>query len=190
MKLLRFFLLFNVILLAGLFLMRGKIAELQQPQTPLADYGKLAAFRLTDQKNAEVTPDFFKEKLWVMDFIFTKCPNQCPMMSFKMSALQKALPKSVYFASISVDPEYDTPAVLSEYAKRFGAEEGRWLFLTGEKEEIDRLLKSVHLGDSGEPSMHSIRFILIDKNRAIRGYYNSEEKTPIENLKKDVRQLL
>ena len=184
----RFFLWFNLALLAVLFFLRGEIFN-REAKPPLPVYGQLKTFHLTDQKGRGVGLESLKGKIWVMDFIFTRCPNQCPAMSFKMSALQAALPKRVCFISVSVDPEHDTPAVFENYAKRFKAEEGRWTFLTGERGQINVLLNAAHLGDSGEPSMHSLRFILIDKDGAIRGYYNSEEETPIENLKKDVERL-
>ena len=175
------------LLMIAMGLDRG--AAVPNAEPPPLVYGKLQSFHLTDQHNNPVTLESLRGKTWVMDFMFTRCPNQCPMMSFKMAALQNVLPKAVQFASVSVDPEHDTPDILSRYAKRFKAQEGRWFFLTGSKEEVARLLKAAHLGDSGEPSMHSLRFILIDKRGAVRGYYNSEEEAPIENLKKDIQKL-
>ena len=185
-----FLLWFNLALLLILFFLRGQILSFLKPAEPLPVYGQLQPFILTDERGQPVTLESLKENIWIMNFMFTRCPNQCPRMSFKMSALQKVLPKNIHFVSVSVEPEHDTPTVLAEYAKRFKAERGRWIFLTGGKTESAAILKSAHLGDSGEPSMHSLRLILIDKNGSIRGYYNSEEEAPIENLRKDIQKLL
>ena len=101
--------------------------------------------------------------------------------------------QGVQFISFSVDPETDTPEVLSEYAARFGAEEGRWRFLTGDRRVIYDLARNgFHLvaeADS-EGIAHSTKFILIDQSAMIRGYYDSDDEESMRSLITDLHSLL
>jgi protein SCO1/2 len=110
-------------------------------------------------------------------------------MNLKLSALQKTLPQGVFLASFSVDPANDTPTVLAEYAKKFKAEAGKWLFFTGKMDEVNRLLVDLHLGKIDEPGAHSLRFILLDPKLNIRGYYDSTDDGSVAQLVRDAALL-
>lgn len=114
-------------------------------------------------------------KVWVADFIFTRCQGQCPLLSNKMAELQKQFAGKAEFRSVSfsVDPKHDSPQVLGQYAKRFGADLGRWFFLTGKPGEVQALSEKgfVLAASGGDAIAHSYRFVLVDKKGQIRGYY-------------------
>ena len=119
------------------------------------------------------------------------------MISGEMSKLEKALPPEIRFVSFTVDPARDTPEVLNEYAKRYNADTNRWMFLTGEKTALyDLCVKGFKLAleDSGgtevEPITHSTRFVLVDKNAQIRGYYGGTDEEDLTKLSADVKKLL
>jgi cytochrome oxidase Cu insertion factor (SCO1/SenC/PrrC family) len=117
----------------------------------LDQYSRVPDFTLTERSGRSVTLAELIGKVWMADFIYTECPdpNMCPLQSAHMARLQAdwAAKPDVRLVSISVDPEHDTPEVLSEYAARFRADPDRWLFLTGAKEAIYRLaLNGFHLG--------------------------------------------
>ncbi len=162
---------------------------------PLPDYGSVPAFALVDQRGRQVTGATFAGRVWVADFIFTRCAGQCPMMSSRMQELAARLPAGFQRVSISVDPAWDTPAVLSAYAERYGARDGSWLFLTGEPGAVRRLCRDgFHLavGDEGtaeEPITHSTRLALMDRQGRLRGYYDAMEEADMARLPRDVRAL-
>jgi protein SCO1/2 len=139
--------------------------------------------------------------IWIADFIYTTCQDTCPMQTAEMAQLQEEWKDraGLKLVSFSVDPEKDTIAVLSRYADRYKADAQRWLFLTGAKEEISRLvqegfrLSAVALpsdGNVGSVIMHSPRFVLIDKQAEIRGYYDSRDPQALQRLKADVATLI
>ena len=158
-------------------------------------YGAAPSFRLTDQEGRPFDSGVLHGRVWIADFIFTSCAGSCPAMSAKTAGLQRRLPPEVLLVSISVDPKRDTPQVLTEYARRYGAQSGRWFFLTGPEEEIRRTSQQgFHLGvaEGGspeEPVIHSIRFVLVDREGAIRGYYDSTEPARLEQLIRDAAAL-
>ncbi len=160
-------------------------------------YATLSDFSLVDQNNDPISLKKFSEKIWIADFIFTRCAGPCPILSAHMQRLQGLLshvPK-VVLVSFSVDPEYDTPEVLAKYASTFSAEKDKWFFLTGEREVIfDIARSSLKLSVEGEtetaPIIHSTRFVLIDETAALRGYYDSNEDGFMKRLISDVRILL
>jgi cytochrome oxidase Cu insertion factor (SCO1/SenC/PrrC family) len=123
-------------------------------------YGAVPDFALTDQAGRAVRRADLEGNVWVASLIFTSCPDECPLMTAEMAQLQSDLAHvpDLRLVSISVDPERDTPAVLSQYADRFNADPARWRFLTGDKHAIYRLVKDgFRLGivDPGEPSYPS-----------------------------------
>lgn len=153
-------------------------------------------FSLTERSNRVVNRGELDDKVWVADFIFTQCAGICPAMSAHMRKLQDLLPPQVRLVSFSVDPEHDTPAVLSTYAARFGADSERWLFLTGDKQALHKLsfegfkLAVEDDGTQVEPITHSSRFALIDRQGRIRGYYGMEDEGSFDRLVEDARKLL
>jgi len=110
-------------------------------------------------------------KIWVANFIFTRCTGPCPLLTSRMAELQQKLgrtsPEDVRLVSFTVDPAYDTPAVLKQYAQAIGADPARWVFLTGPAAQIESTIRKGFLqplttGDNGEP-VHSARFVLVDR---------------------------
>jgi cytochrome oxidase Cu insertion factor (SCO1/SenC/PrrC family) len=106
-------------------------------------YGSVPDFALIDQSGRPVRRVDLEERTWITSFMFTNCPDECPLMTAAMARLQSELAhaSALRLVSITVDPEHDTPAVLSQYAERFNADLGRWLFLTGDKRAIYRLAR-------------------------------------------------
>jgi protein SCO1/2 len=159
---------------------------------PLPVYGEIPQFRLIAQDGAAFDRARLDGKPWVADFIFTTCTGPCPRMSYLMSRVQQAVKDmpDVRLVSFTVDPEHDTPAVLSEYAKRYRAEPGRWFFLTGDQKTLDRLsLGAFKLGSVDGSLNHSTRLVLVDRKSRIRGYYGLDESAPVAQLLGDLKRL-
>jgi protein SCO1/2 len=175
------------------------IQWLRRPEPPPV-LSQVPAFSLTNRDGRKVGLADFAGAPWVADFIFTRCPASCPIMTARMARLNRELPRNlgVRLVSFTVDPDHDTPQVLQEYAESFSAPE-RWLFLTGGKEELFRLSKEgFKLGveinpqpssDSIEPILHSTRFVLVDGEGRIRGYYDGFDEESMAKLKKDLRAI-
>lgn len=156
---------------------------------PPAVLGEIQNFSLTDSNNTTFTQANLQNKVWVADFIFTSCAGVCPIMTGKMQNLYRSYEREdgVAFVSISVDPEVDTPEKLTEYAKRFSADVNKWHFLTGSYDAIHELaVKSFKVGKVDEPIFHSEKFILVDRNMKIRGYYDSEDQGELKKLFHDI----
>ena len=103
--------------------------------------GTLPDFTLVDQDTEEFGSEDLRGNIWIADFVFTRCPDMCPMLTSVMARVQRQLTgdpalKDVRLVSISVDPEHDTPARLATYAEKHGADRDRWAFLTGPRQEI------------------------------------------------------
>jgi cytochrome oxidase Cu insertion factor (SCO1/SenC/PrrC family) len=145
----------------------------------------LPAFELTERSGREVTLADLAGRTWVLDFVFSTCTGPCPRMSAGMEVLQGELADTgVRLVSVSVDPERDTPEVLSAYADLYSADPERWWFLTGEREQVGALAQAVHLALAPDPDAplgrqvtHSTRLLVIDGEGVVRGYYDglSEE---------------
>jgi protein SCO1/2 len=153
------------------------------------------AFSLTNQDGKTVTNNDLKGKTWIVDFIFTRCPGPCPIMTSKMVALSELVTNpDVRFVCISVDPTYDTPPVLKQYAQVRGATDPRFLFLTGDENVIFPLAKLgfklvAEHGDPDAPIMHDERFLLVDAAGNVRGIYHSKEDGAMAKLAGDVSAL-
>jgi len=128
----------------------------------------------------------------VIDFIFTTCPDICPVMSTRMKSLYELYGNSekVQFVSFSVDPEYDTIPKLKEYADNLGVNNDKWTFVRGPLEEIKVLSeKGFYLPARDLPMGHSARFVLVDREGMIRGYYDSLDSDKIDLLKEHIVEL-
>jgi len=154
-------------------------------------------FRLTTDRDTPFTQDDLRGKVWVANFIFTRCPDVCPVLTARMRDLQKALVEgsaAVSLVSFSVDPGHDTPDVLRTYAASHGAGPG-WDFVTGPRDAIARLLQEgfhVAFADDGPPAgpiTHSDRFALVDRELRIRGYYHGSDPEDLRRLTDDARRL-
>lgn len=149
------------------------------------------AFQLTNQDAQQVTNEDLRGKTWVVDFIFTRCPGPCPIMTSKMVALSKAVTSpDLRFVSISVDPAFDTPAVLKQYAEARGATDPRFIFLTGERRVIyplaERGFKLVaQPAGARAPILHDERFLLVDGGGNVRGVYHSTDEASMAKLAVD-----
>ena len=172
-----------------------------KPLEGLQRYGSVPQFSLVERSGKATSLADLRGSIWIADFIYTTCKDTCPMQTAEMAQLQEHWKDraGLKLVSFSVDPEKDTTAVLSRYADRYKADAQRWLFLTGAKEEIGRLvqegfrLSAVALPGDGNVSsviMHSPRFVLIDKQAQIRGYYDSRDPQALQRLKADVATLI
>jgi protein SCO1/2 len=151
-------------------------------------YSEMTDFTLTNQDGQKVALADLRGKVWIADAIFTRCPGQCTLMSGHMKDIQDGLPAggSIRLVSFTTDPAFDQPPVLKKYAERFGARDGCWSFLTGDKKilhsaEIDGLKLSVLDKPAAEQEgandlfLHSEKFVLLDKQGRIRGWYDGQE---------------
>jgi len=166
-------------------------------QRSISAYGSVPDFQLTNQNGQPFGSAQLSGKIWIADFIYTTCPGPCPMISGRMSELQKPLDKTdVHLVSFSVDPEKDTPEVLRAYADKLQAEPGHWDFLTGAKSAIYNLSHDgfkLAVSDGSEAQgipVHSTRMVLVDRHGQIRGYYDATEPEAITKLLADTNHLL
>ncbi len=161
----------------------------------LPTFGSVPQFSLVSEQGDRVSAGILIGKVTIADFIFTQCAGACPVMSSKMAELQRDFisDRRTQFLSFSVDPENDTPDVLRQYAGQYGAVKGKWLFLTGGREAIARLTRDgFHLGldvEGDSAIIHSQKFVLIDHEGAIRGYYDIDDSSSVRSLEHDARIL-
>jgi len=160
-------------------------------------YGTVPLFQLINQNGQPFGSAQLNGKIWIADFIFTTCPGPCPMISTRMSELQKPLEKTdVHLVSFTVDPARDTPRVLLGYAEKLQAEPGRWDFLTGAQSTIYNLSEKgfkLAVSDGSEEigrPVHSTRMILVDRHGKIRGYYDATEADAVTKVLADTSHLL
>lgn len=181
--------------LAGLLWLNLKLGggHLWGTSAPPPVLTQLPEFQFTTQANQPLGSADLKGKVWIADFIFTRCPGPCLRMTARMAVLQQELAAEprLRFLSFSVDPEFDTPEVLFQYAKRHQADPARWFFLTGEKVKIHELAKSgFRVGGVEEVTLHTTRFILVDAQARVRGYYDSGDEESLRKLLEDARRVM
>jgi protein SCO1/2 len=159
----------------------------------LPSYGVVGDFALTDQSNQPfLSATALHGKVWIADFIFTNCPGPCPRMSAQMSQVYTTLRdvKDLRLVSFTVDPARDTPEVLAKYAEHYQAPPGIWYFLTGSQQTLNYLARNTFtLGNVDGSLEHSTRFVLIDRESRVRGYYLTSEPDAIPNLIADTKRL-
>lgn len=163
---------------------------------PMSVIGLVPDFHFMTQEGKPLVRSDLLGKVWVADFIFTRCSGPCPIMSSRMAEVSHELTKThdVRLVSISIDPENDTPAVLHQYADHFQADPKHWLFLTGPKKEIAEfttkgMLQALGNDQAGTP-IHSTRFLVIDRQGQIRKIRNLDEPELIQKLLMDMGDLL
>lgn len=166
-------------------------------------YHQLADLTLTNQLGEQVSLNTtLKGKILVIDFFFTTCATTCPQLARSMKLLQTSFKKDpkkeasldtiVQFISITIDPAHDSFPALRAYADRYGANHDHWWFLTGDKKSIYNFARNevrlgIGPGDGGaEDFIHSSQFILVDKDRYIRGYYEGLSDTSIRKCADDI----
>lgn len=164
---------------------------------PLPVLFPVPAVALTADDGTPTSTDDLRGSVVIYDFIFTRCGATCPMMTRAMQKLTTRFDEddAIRFASVSVDPEHDTPEVLREYASKHRQDE-RWVFLTGDRDEIINLSVDgfkLAAGDPGtalEPILHSTKFALVDRDAQIRGYYEGGDPEEMDRLARDAKRLL
>lgn len=157
----------------------------------------ISDFDLINQNGKKVTEKELENKIYVADFFFTSCPTICPKMADQMSRLyEKYLDDpEIMLVSHTVQPEVDSVDVLKNYAELHNAKASKWLFLTGDKKQIYNLARksyfaAVSEGDGGvDDFIHTENFVLIDKNKMIRGFYDGTSKKDIDRLIADIEIL-
>jgi protein SCO1/2 len=173
-----------------------------RPAEPrLDDLGPVGSFALTDERNQPFTDAALRGHVTIVSFLFTRCDTICPVTTMKMERLQDKTfdaAAAIKLASFSVDPAYDTPARLAEYAQRYHADPARWRFVTGGAEDMRRLVEGPLMNSmasegvtaSGAPAIsHSGYFLLIDGNAHIRGAYDSSDVKRLDEMVHDARYL-
>ena len=154
--------------------------------------GDIPQFELVAQNGQPFHSQVLAGKIWVADFIYTTCPGPCPRMTSQMREVQDAVLKipNVRLVSFTVDPANDTPPVLAAYAKTHGASPSVWYFLTGPVATLQRLDRDAFkLGNIDATMQHSTRFVLVDRQGRIRGYYDTSDSSAIPKLISDVHSL-
>lgn len=160
-------------------------------------YHKIADFSLTNQNGETITQDNYKDKIYVADFFFTTCQTICPIMTDHMFQIQQEIinDDDIMLLSHTVTPKIDTVAQLKKYAKEKGVIDRKWNLVTGDKKQIYELARKSYLavktdGDGDEFDMiHTENFMLVDKKRQIRGFYDGTKTEDIERLLDDIKTL-
>jgi cytochrome oxidase Cu insertion factor (SCO1/SenC/PrrC family) len=152
-------------------------------------------FSLVDQNGRTVTNADLRGKIWIADFIFTRCKGPCPLMTARMLEMQKALTKTpeVKLVSVTVDPAHDTPEVLKAYAETNFADPERWKFLTGDKAVIEKLVTEgfmQHLAEENGEPVHGTMFLIVDGNGMVRSARMLEDPELIPKVLMDTGNLL
>ena len=160
-------------------------------------YHKIADFSLLNQNGETITQDTYKDKIYVADFFFTTCQTICPIMTDHMCQIQKEIinDDAVMLLSHSVTPKIDSVAQLKKYAKEKGVIARKWNLVTGDKKQIYELARKSYLavktdGNGDEYDMiHTENFMLIDKKRQLRGFYDGTKQEDIDRLLIDIETL-
>lgn len=165
-------------------------------------YGhKIGDFAFLNQDSVVMTSKDFEGKVWVAEYFFTTCGSICPKMNKQMQRVQSAFSgdKDVVILSFTCDPKTDTVAQLKKYADQMKAELPQWQFLTGSKEDLYQLARrsffllkpaeAKNMGDAGNDFIHTNNFVLIDKQRRIRGYYDGTNAIEVNQMMNDIERL-
>jgi protein SCO1/2 len=189
------------------FVLLASCAKKEEPPLPIFGqrevegkdtvYHTIANFKFVDQDSATVTNDTFKDKIYVADFFFTSCRTICPIMKTQMLRVYDSIQHDpqVRLLSHTIDPKYDTVGLLHDYADRLGVKSDIWHFVTGKQEDIYKIAQTSYFAtameDKGEVDgfIHSGAFLLIDKERRIRGKYDGTREDDVNRLMGDIARL-
>lgn len=195
-----------IILIFGIYAVPKIVNKFKTPK--LVTIGKVPPFEFTNQDGKLIDNSFYEGKVWVVEFFFTTCPTICPKMNENMLKIQKEFYGNPDFgiASFSINPKYDTPQILKEYAEKHGATSKNWNFLTGDQAEIYELSNTGFTLYAGEDSNaeggfeHSGMFALVDKEGNIRSrldeygnpiaFYDGLDPKSVQQIKEDLKILL
>lgn len=185
------------------------ISCIQKKEVPLPIFGErevvngdtiyhtIRNFSFVDQDSAEVTNETFQDKIYVADFFFTSCRTICPIMKTQMLRVYDSTlnDPEVLLLSHSIDPEYDTIALLHDFAERLGVKSSKWHFVTGVKDSIYSIAQTSYFAtameDKSEPDgfIHSGAFLLVDKQKRLRGKYDGTKEDDVNRLLADIERL-
>jgi protein SCO1/2 len=166
----------------------------------LPEYGAMPEFALRDQRGANVRAADLRGRVLIVDFIFTSCPDVCPLLTDQLAGLRKRLPEdaALAYVSFSVDPEHDTPEKLKTFAHAHGADHANWYFLTGPlvqvREVVTKGFKQAMEIESEQPGkprnvLHGSHYVLVDRAGQLRGFFRSDADG-MEALRVAVERLL
>jgi protein SCO1/2 len=167
----------------------------------LQEYGQVPAFSLVDQAGKAASAETFRGQVWAAAFMFTRCPTICPTLTRAMRGVQQdaqARGVPLHLVSFSVDPDNDTPAVLRDYAARFGADLASWSFLTGDYNVVKTTAEQgfkMALSGKADPERdgfgitHGSHLVLVDRNLVIRGFYRTSEPAAMKQIVTDAARL-
>ncbi len=185
--------LLSVVLYIAIFFFSA-CAPSDAPRRALPDFSLTA---VTVDGTSPLDLAALRGRVWIADFVFTRCSGPCPMLTANMAGLQKKLPKKVGLLSFTVDPDHDGPETLTLYARKFSADPQRWFFLTGERAELVKLVRDGFLlpvvenaaASPGERFAHSTKFVLIDADGKIVGWYDGDDAASLDKLAADAAKL-
>jgi protein SCO1 len=164
--------------------------ENPDPSHPPDDEEWLSRFELIERNGELVKSEQLLGQPYVVSFFFSTCPSICVQQNQKLKELQEAFKgEGVRFVAISVDPETDTPEVLTEYAARFGADAEQWLFMTGDLTYIRRIGGEIFRQPVNK-QFHTERFVLVDPEGKIEGFYNWPDKPQFKKLQEKIREMI
>lgn len=163
-------------------------------------YHQIPEFTFTNQDSVTVTEADFSDKIYVADFFFTSCPTICPVMKTQMLRVYEKFKDNPNVAILShtIDPRHDSVSVLHDYRERLGVSGNTWQFVTGKQDDIYTIGEKFYMVTAQEDStaieeggfLHSGAFVLVDKNRNIRGVYDGTVEDEVSQLMKDMELLL
>lgn len=177
--------------------------ELVDSSVQRKGYGhQIQPFEFFNQFGDKISNKDVENAVYVVEYFFTTCSTICPKMNTQMRVLQKKFKgvNNFKILSFTVQPEIDSIPALRRYADSYGAEKGQWHFLTGDKKKLYALARksffllkpaeAQNLGDANSDFIHTNNFVLIDKNKRIRGYYDGTSAVEVEKLARDIQKLL
>ena len=175
---------------------------LRPPDPKLDDLGVVSAFSLVDERAQPFTEAAFRDHVTIVSFLFTRCDTICPITTGKMQRIQEKtfdVGDRIKLASFSVDPAYDTPTRLAEYARRYNADAARWRFVTGPLDRVHALVEGPFMTSmthetndrpGGIPNIaHGGYFLLVGPDLVIRGSYDSNAIHRLDEMIRDARYL-
>jgi len=161
-------------------------------------YHTIQDFAFLNQDSMIITEKTFEDKVYVADFFFTSCPSICPKMKQQMLRVYERFydEPQLLILSHTIDPKHDTVAVLKEYAKLLEVESSKWHFVTGDMDKIYAIAEKSYFAPAGEDEeapggfLHNGAFVLVDKDRRIRGVYDGTDEFQVDKLIKDIPRLI
>lgn len=174
------------------------LTQRRPPRPELPVLSTVPAFSFTDQSGAKFDSADLRGRVWVANFIFTRCPTICPPFSAKMAAIQdRSAATRLALVSFTVDPEWDTPEKLKEYGEKYHANFSRWSFVTGQRPDLERvivkgMMQPMDKGDGQDLAsvVHGSYFVLVDGAMKVRGYYKFDAPGAVDLVVNDALDLL